>query len=242
MSARHTLPARLSGAVILCGLLITGGMITSHATPAEDEEALFRQWLSAFAELKRGEVHAEDEHWPNAIARYRSSLTAFEGLAADYPEYQMEIVQYRIGNLAERIDEAQRTLEAQFAEIAAEYDQAVEQIEQAQNLEAAGLDEDGYRGASRAIHRLKTLALEHPEFYADSLLDSLDRAEEIAGRLRTELLAMTDGKERLSAIELELSKELPELETSPLPNRPDIMMSADLFPSTIGGVTMSGNG
>jgi hypothetical protein len=210
-------------------MCLTGAL----ATPIQDEDALFRLWLSAFAEMQRGEAEAESNQWPRAIEKYRRSLSRFESLAADYPNYQTELVQYRIGNLAERIEGAQATLRAEFAEVAAEYDRAVSQIAQANGLDAASLFEAAYRNASRAIYRLRKLALNHPEFYADSLAENLAEAEGLTARLKSDFLATADGKALLSQIELDLSKELPDLDDSSLPTRPDILMSADLFPATI---------
>jgi len=82
----------------------------AQATPADDDEALFRIWLRAFAEMKRGDLQADEEHWPKAIAKYRSALKGFEELKADFPHYQEEIVAFRMGDLLSRLTEAQQVL------------------------------------------------------------------------------------------------------------------------------------
>jgi len=90
--------------------VFAAAVLFSHAAWAytqEETNDASDLWSSAFAWLQTGGNLAALEQWPLAAASYSESLKQFAAVVEKYPEYEPDILAYRMEKLKEMIEKGE---------------------------------------------------------------------------------------------------------------------------------------
>ena len=201
----------------------------SAAQAADDPSDL---WLHAFVLLQTGSQLGERDLWPLALANYVTALEYFEQLAKEHPDYQPEIVNFRIKDLKKSIAHANESMNAGDHDIAMLYVDFIETSGRGQDLRYDLRFEESYPYLVRAQYQIDDLIESRPDELGPALAQHRDYLETLVNDTQDELLKQEDGAKTLNAIEKRyfLANAITLLE---LPENPEVALSAELFPDTL---------
>lgn len=107
--------------------LVSVGGGLSMSVGAEEDPA--GHWVSAYGWLKTGERLAEAELWPLALGSFIESHRQVRDLREAYPDFEPEMISYRLERLVEQIDIAREGLEPGEHEIMRKYVDFIDSFE-----------------------------------------------------------------------------------------------------------------
>ena len=90
------------------------------------------KWVSAYGWIQIGDQLAVAEQWPLAIGSYLESQRRIQELATAHPEFEPELIAYRLGTLEKEITMAGNRLTAEEKNISQKYRDFIQLIELAQ--------------------------------------------------------------------------------------------------------------
>lgn len=90
------------------------------------------KWVSAYGWIQIGNQLAAAEQWPLAIGSYLESQRRIQELAAAHPEFEPELIAYRLGKLEAEITTAGNRLTAEEKKVSQKYRDFIQLIELAQ--------------------------------------------------------------------------------------------------------------
>ena len=190
------------------------------------------RWLHAFVLLQTGKQLGERDLWPLALANYVTALEYFERLATEHPDFQPEIVNFRVKNLKESIAEAQESMNAGDHDIAMLYVDFIETSGKGQDLRYSLRYEESYPYLVRARYQIDDLIERRPDELGPALAKQREYLVSLVDVTQDELLRQAEGAKLLNEIEKKffLANAITLLE---LPEDPDVALSAALFPETL---------
>lgn len=217
------MPSRLATLLILILAMV-------HPGRAADDPA--ERWLDAFVLLQTGRQLAERDLWPLALANYVTALESFERLAEEHPDYQPEIIAFRVKDLQKSIAHANESMNAGDHDIAMLYVDFIETSGKGQNLRFALRYEESYPHLVRARYQIDDLIEQRPDTLGPALAKQRDHLLSLVDSTQETLLRQKDGAKVLNAIEKRfyLANAITLLE---LPDDPEIALSAELFPDSL---------
>ena len=99
---------------------------------SEDDDPATK-WLNVYSWIQTGDKLSEAEQWPLALGSYMEAHLQLKELAADHPSYEPEIVEYRLEQLVELMEETEGKLAAGDHDIAMEWVDFIETFEKGQD-------------------------------------------------------------------------------------------------------------
>ncbi|MEX2579997.1 MAG: hypothetical protein WD342_13140 [Verrucomicrobiales bacterium] len=95
-------------------------LFVAAALSGQDEDPASR-WVSAFAWLQTGEQLAEAEQWPLAMGSFMEAHRQLREVARDHPEFEPEMVEYRVERLEEEMAEMEDKMTAGDHDLTMQY-------------------------------------------------------------------------------------------------------------------------
>ncbi|NNE90516.1 MAG: hypothetical protein HKN23_02615 [Verrucomicrobiales bacterium] len=145
---------------------------------SEQEQEATHKWSRAFAWLQTGHTLAEKEQWPLALASYSASLEMFREVRVLWPEFNPEVMDYRIGKLQETLGETQMKLEASDHDLTLQYLDLIEMLEEAEALRFTNEDfPKAYDAIQEAKSLIDQIVAHNPEAIQGALSNQLERID-----------------------------------------------------------------
>ena len=206
--------------------------LLAFAQPARSADDPSDRWLHAFVLLQTARQLEARNLWPLALANYATALEGFEKLSKEHPDYQPEIVAFRIKDLRKSIAHANESMNAGDHDIAMLYADFIETSGKGQDLRFSLRYEESYPHLVRARYQIEDLIDQRPDTLGPALAEQRDHLLSLVDATQETLLRQKDGAKLLNEIEKRfyLANAITLLE---LPDDPEVALSAELFPDTL---------
>lgn len=133
------------------------------AALTEAKEDAGSLWVSAYGWIQTGDRLASVKLWPLAIGSYIEADRQIKALAAEYPAFEPDIIDYRLEKLQKDIETAQENLTAGEHDIMMKYLDFIESYELGKKQRFANKFEDSLMTLSEARSLLDELIEEKPD-------------------------------------------------------------------------------
>ncbi len=147
--------------VLLCLVLV--------ATVARAKEDAGSQWVSAYGWIQTGDKLAASKLWPLAIGSYIEADRQIKILAEEHPDYEPDVVAYRLEKLEEDIEAAQGELTTGEHDIMMKYLDFIESYELGKKQRFENKFEDSLTTLSEARSILDELIEEKPDEFEEAV-------------------------------------------------------------------------
>lgn len=141
---------------VLLYVFLSGGLTHATGDPGS-------QWVSAYGWIQTGDRLAAAKLWPLAIGSYIEADRQIKILAESHPEYEPDVVAYRLGKLKEDIEAAQEELTSGEHDIMMKYLDFIESYELGKKQRFENKFEDSLTTLSEARSILDELIEEKPD-------------------------------------------------------------------------------
>ncbi len=207
-------------------------MLGSAFVAAEEEDA-GEKWVSAYSWLQTGERLAEAEQWPLAQGSFIEAHRQMRGIQEEHPEFEPEVLAYRVEKLESMIEETQPKLASGDHEIMVKFLDFIDSYEEGLALRYRNEFVESLNRLDIAKVLLDEIIYEKPEEFRDAVetqytilhssIEWIDQQINVKERSRRMAAFVADGVE-WGTTEFVEEADLPEEGES-------ILTSAELFPA-----------
>lgn len=221
----------LKTAKLICTCLATALYFCGNSPAQEKREAVASDiLLNGFGWMQTGRNLVQTQQWPLALGSYIEALQKYQTVARDFPEFEPEMVSYRLEALEDEITEIQKNLHSGDHDVMMAYLDFIDSMEKGQRLRFANNFEAALPSLRFAMSLLEEVIKNRPGEFRAAVDDQYSRLAESIEWVESQLtwkmrsLPMTAAVDDGNLGTTEFIKE------SDLPTDAMVSMSAQLFP------------
>lgn len=161
----------------LTSILFFSGNCFAQVRTGGEEDRASDIWTDAFIWMQTGRKLAKAKQWPLALGSYIEALQKFETVAADFPEFETELVAFRLNTLKEDMVEVQNNLASDDHDVMMAYLDFVETMEKGQKLRFENDFEAALPTLRFAMTLLEEVIANRPGEFRAAVDEQYDRLE-----------------------------------------------------------------
>ncbi len=210
--------------------VFSGNSIAQTSVGNEKKELASDIWTNAFGWIQTGRKLAEAKQWPLALGSYIEALQKYQIVARDFPEFEPELVSFRLDALKTDIEDIQKKLAADDHDVMMAYLDFIDSMEKGQDLRFANNLKEALPILRFAMTLLKEVIKNSPDEFRDAVDDQYVRLDESINWIDSQLNRKLRRPIRASATDSENWGTTDFIKASDLPGNVNIPMSNRLFP------------
>ncbi len=146
-------------------------------------EAAVDQWSRAYSWLQTGRNLTASGCEDLALASYREALVQFEKVASDFPDYETQLVNYRLERLKEEIGAVTSRLSPESVAVADDYLAFIHLLDRVDELRYQAQRDEALVALQQARAALEAIVEKNPDSYGPAVASQTSSIAEQIGML-----------------------------------------------------------
>jgi|GEM_PF-1837808 len=197
----------------------------------EREAEASELWVSAFSWMQTGGNLAKARQWPLALGSYIEALQKFQMVSREFPEFEPELVTFRIRTLEETVRSTQKNLASDDHDVMMQYLDFVESVEKGMELRYQNKFEEALPALRFAQSLLDEIIAKRPSDFRAAVDSQYLRLEENIEWMEAQLNWKNRSLPQVAASGREILGTTEFIKESDMPTNAMVAMSGYLFPN-----------
>ncbi len=187
-------------------------------------------WTNGFGWMQTGQKLAKAKQWPLALGSYIEAMQKFQTVARDFPEFEPELVSFRLESLKEDIELIQKDLTSGDHDVMMTYLDFIESMEEGQKLRFANNFEAALPTLRLALTLLDEVIKNHPGEFRTAVDDQYLRLENSIEWVESQVTWKMRRLPSVAAVDDGNLGTTEFIKESDMPTDAMVSMSGQLFP------------